>query len=74
MAPFQEDEAVRKLVDQHGDRSKRWVLVAAFLNSSKGANGSKGDNREAVPGSLEQPARSQYRKRSAPPLYSAPIL
>lgn len=32
--PCQEDEAVRKLVDKHGDKS--WVLVASFLPNRTG--------------------------------------
>jgi hypothetical protein len=31
---FQEDEAVRKLVDQHGGKS--WTLVASFLPNRSG--------------------------------------
>jgi hypothetical protein len=31
---YQEDEAVRKLVDKHGDKS--WVLVASFLPNRTG--------------------------------------
>ena len=53
--PCQEDEAVRKLVDKHGDKS--WVLVASFLPNRTGKQIRERWHNQLDPMIMKGPAR-----------------